>query len=261
MRDGYSFGGEEIKQESTWRYPLGIFIATLVLCAIFLYYYVGPGVDEISGNTPSPSISEEAVSFSVGGVTFAVPTNYTVYPRDRRGGERNEVSLYALWPTMAGYTPSRREEFIENPKDTRRIDILISKRTSTFDEQQRIDVLYLPYTNDRRGIRTPYQLVKYTFKDSRENVPTSGYADTELFLGETEDNKTMALFCYEEREDIRSPDCWREYELSPTVSVSYRFKRHLLDEWRAIDTRVRAFVNDMVQTPESKIQQPQAANQ
>lgn len=245
MRDGQGFGGEEVREESTWRYPLGIFVATLVLCAVFLYYYVGPSVDEISGNTPSPAISEEPVTFTISGVEFSVPTNFTVFPRDRRGGEHDEVSLYALWPTMAGYTPARREEFVENPKDTRRVDIVVSRRTSTFDEQQRIDILYLPYTNDRRGVRTPYQLVKYTFRDQRENVPTSGYADTEMFLGETETGQTMALFCFEEREDVRSPDCWREFELTPNISVNYRFKRHLLDEWRAIDTRVLAFVEDM----------------
>ncbi|MEE2691033.1 MAG: hypothetical protein VX640_05765 [Pseudomonadota bacterium] len=246
MSNGYGFGGEEIKQESSWRYPLGIFIATLVLCAIFLYYYVGPSVDEFSGNVPSPAISEEPVKFTVGGVGFEVPTNYTVYPRDRRGGERDEVSLYALWPTLAGYTPARREDFVENVDDTRRVDIMISQRTSAFSEQERIDVLYLPQTNDRRGARTSFQLVKYTFQDQRANVPTNGYAGTELYLGETENGAALAIFCFSEREDVKSPECWREYELTPTVSVSYRFKRPYLAEWKAIDARVRGFVEGLV---------------
>ncbi|MEQ8936256.1 MAG: hypothetical protein RIE56_10745 [Amphiplicatus sp.] len=245
MSNGYGFGGEEIKQESSWRYPLGIFIATLVLCAIFLYYYVGPSVDEFSGNVPSPAISEEPVRFTVGGVGFEAATNYTVYPRDRRGGERDEVSLYALWPTLAGYSPARREDFVENASDTRRIDILISQRTSAFSEQERIDVLYLPQTNDRRGARTPFQLVKYTFQDQRESVPTNGYSGTELYLGENDDGSSLALFCFSEREEAKSPECWREYELSPTVSVSYRFKRPYLAEWKAIDTRVREFVEGL----------------
>ena len=144
MAKGGGFASEEIREESSWRYPLGIFLATLVLCAVFLYYYVGPSVDEFSGNAPSPSISEEPIDFSVGGSTFRAPSNYTVFPRDRRGGERDEVSLYVLWPTLTGYTPARREEFLENKKDTRRIDIVISTRLSAFDEQERIDVLYLP---------------------------------------------------------------------------------------------------------------------
>lgn len=238
-----SFAGEEIREESSWRYPLGIFLATLVLCAIFLYYYVGPtSIDELSGNTPSPAIGEEAVEFSVGGVRFRTPANYTVYPRDRRGGDRDEVALYALWPTLSGYSPARRDEFLENKRDTRRVDILITARTTSFTEQERIELLYMPQVNDRRGAKTPYQLVKYTFKDARANVPTNGYSDTELFLGQAADGSTIALFCFEEREEIRSPECWREYEIAPTVKVSYRYKRRLLDEWKAIDEKVTGFV-------------------
>jgi len=246
MAKGGGFSSEEIREESSWRYPLGIFLATLALCAVFLYIYVGPSVDDFSGNAPNPSLNEEPVEFTVNGVLFRAPSNYTVYPRDRRGGERDEVSLYALWPTLTGFSPARREEFLENKKDTRRIDIMIFARKSAFDEQERIDVLYMPQTNDRRGARTPLQLVKYTFKDARMNVPTNGYSDTELFLGQTDKGRTMALFCFEEREDIRSPDCWREFELTEGVSVSYRYKRRLLEEWKAIDAKVTAFVEALV---------------
>lgn len=248
---GGGFQSEEIREESSWRYPLGIFLATLVLCAVFLYYYVGPRADELSGNTPSPALTEEPVEFSVGGVLFRAASNYTVFPRDRRGGDRDEVSIYALWPTLTGYTPARREEFLENKKDTRRVDIVISGRTSAFDEQERIDVLYLPQTNDPMGAATPFQLRKYTFKDARANVPTNGYSDTELFLGQTSNGKTMALFCFEERDDIRSPDCWREFELTKDVTVSYRYKRKLLEEWKAIDGKVTAFVEGLRVAPKS----------
>lgn len=245
MSSSHGFGGEEVREESSWRYPLGIFLATLVLCAIFLYYYVGPSVDEFSGNTPSPAISEEPVVFSIAGKVFAAAANYTVYPRDRRGGERDEVSLYALWPTMTGYTPARRSDFVENAPDTRRIDITVSKRSTVLGEADRIEILYMPQTIDRRGVRTPYQLTKYVFRDQRASVPTSGYADTELYLGETEDGSMMALFCFKERDDIPSPECWRQYELGDNVSVTYRFKRPYLAEWKAIDSRVRAFVNEL----------------
>jgi len=241
----YGIGGEEVRQESGWRYPLGIFLATLVLCAIFLYYYVGPSVDELGGNVPSPAISEEPVVLSVAGVNFAIPANYTVFPRDRRGGARDEVWLYALWPSLSGYAPSRREDFVENAADTRRIDILIAARTSPFTERERIDILYMPQTIDRRGARTPWQLIKYEFKEQRTNVPTSGYAGTELYLGEGANKEVIALFCYKERDDTPGPECWRELELSPTVTVTYRFKRPYLAEWRKIDDEVLKFVNGL----------------
>ncbi len=241
----YGIGGEEVRRESSWRYPLGIFLATLVLCAIFLYYYVGPSVDELGGNVPSPAISEEPIAISVAELNFAIPANYTVFPRDRRGGAREEVWLYALWPTLSGYAPSRREDFVENAADTRRIDILLATRTSPFTERERIDILYLPQTIDRRGDRTPFQLIKYEFKEQRANVPTSGYAGAELYLGEGAGKEIIALFCFKEREDLPSPECWREMELTPGVTLTYRFKRPYLAEWRKIDQEVRAFVNGL----------------
>ncbi len=248
MSGGYGFGGEEIKEESSWRYPLAIFIATLVLCAVFLYYYVGPSAEDLTGNSPSPAVSEEPVAFTVGNMNFQAPTNYTVFPRDRRGGARDEVSLYMLWPTLTGFTPTRRADFIENADDTRRIDVIIQQRSSPFTEQQRVDTLYMPQATDKRGVRTPFQLLKFTFKDQRADVavPTNGYALTDLYLGKTTEGGLIALFCFSDKEDFKSPECWREYELSPTVSVSYRFKRPYLSEWQAIDTRVRAFVDGLV---------------
>lgn len=242
MSNGYGFGDGEIKEESSWRYPLGIFMATLVLCAIFLYYYVGPSVEEIRGDVPSPAITEEAITVEIAGHHFAPAANFTVYPRARRGGARTEISLYAMWPTMNGYSPAHRKEFIGNDPQSRRIDILISKRSSTFDEAQRFEVLYLPQTVDQRGIRTPYQLTKFSFKEQRTSVPTNGYANTELFVGVDDDEAMLALFCFMERSDIPSPEFWRTYGYSDDVEVTYRFKRPYLPEWRAIDSEVREFV-------------------
>ncbi len=247
MSNRHGFGGDEIKEESSWRYPLGIFMATLVLCAIFLYYYVGPSVEEFSGNVPSPAITEEPVMIEIAGTRFAPAANYTVYPRARRGGARDEVSLYVLWPTMNGYAPAQRREFIENDPDTRRIDITIARRNSPFTEKQRFETLYLPQTIDQRGVRTPYKLSKFAFEDQRADVPTSGYADSEMFVGADTDSKLLALFCFKERDDIRSPECWREYEYSDGIEVSYRFKRPYLPEWLAIDTAVREFVANLDQ--------------
>jgi hypothetical protein len=242
MSGGSGFGGEEIKQESSWRYPIGIFLATLVLCAVFLYYYVGPSVDEFKGDLPSPAITEEIIKVTIGGRTFAPAANFTVYPRARRGGARDEVSLYALWPNMNGYSPAQRREFVENHPQTRRIDIVISQRTTPIREAERLEELYLPNAIDQRGVRTPYQLTRFAFAERRADVPTNGYSDTELFVGSDQNENIVALFCFKERDDIASPECWRNYEYSDTVSVSYRFKRPYLPEWRAIDAAVQDYV-------------------
>ena len=73
-------------------------------------------------------------------------------------------------------------------------------------------------------------------------MPTSGYSDTELYLGEDTKGEIIAIFCFKQRDDILAPECWRELELSKGVSLTYRFKRPYLAEWRKIDSEVRALV-------------------
>lgn len=247
MSNSYGFGNDEIKEESGWRYPLGIFLTTLILCAIFLYHYVGPDVNEIQGARPKPTISEEKFRIVLDQLTLAVPANYTVYPKDRRDGARTELSLYALWPTMSGYTPAKRDEFLENRYNGRRIDIILATPAPVFNEVQRLETLYLPHTIDKRGSSYDYGLTRFNFKEGGSNTPTNGYNDKELMVGTDADGATLVLFCYKEAEDnIVPPDCFREYELSQKISVRYYFKRHYLPEWKQIDESVRQFTAGLV---------------
>lgn len=245
MSNSYGFGGDEIKEESSWRYPLVIFFSTLILCAIFLYHYVGPGYDEIQGTTPKPTISEEQISLTVGDVAFQVPANYTVYPRDRRGGARDSLTLYVLWPTMNGYTPARRSEFIDNDPDTRRIDIIVDQRSSVFSEERRLQTLYLPHTVDKAGQQSDYGLVKFEFKSggAGEDMQTNGYSDKDMFVAEDADGGTIVLFCFKENDvNVIPPECWREFDFSKGTTVRFMFKKAYLPEWQKINAEVQRFL-------------------
>ncbi|MEO1311351.1 MAG: hypothetical protein AAFV51_10345 [Pseudomonadota bacterium] len=258
MAEVYGFGGEEVRKESSWRYALGVFFATLVLSAFFLYHYVGPSVDDLSGAAPKPTISDDRAAIAVGDAVFSVPANHTVFPRARRSGRRPSVALYALWPTMSPYSPARRSEFVENDSRSRRIDIQIDGSQQTFDEQARLDRLYMPLTLPNSATRTPSGLIRYGFVERRPDTPTNGYRDSELFIGDLDDGQRVVLLCGIEMEINRSPDCRREYEFAG-VSVVYRFKRPYLPEWRAIDARVRAFVSELyLQQAEPATQPAQA---
>ncbi|MEM8987024.1 MAG: hypothetical protein AAGC95_09905 [Pseudomonadota bacterium] len=241
------FGGEEVREESSWSYPLGILAATLILSAIFLYYYFGPRLEDIAGDTPKPTISEEEVSIVINNEAFQIPANYTVFPRSRRGGPRGSVFLYALWPNMSAYSPARRDIFVENDPRAPRIDILIEGRTQLFNEAERLEKLYLPLTIDGRGVPTPFELQRYTFRESRPDSPMNGYRDEELFIGRDENGAPIVLRCFKELPHIDSPDCRREYELGGNISITYRFKRPYMEEWRTIDIAVRGFVEQLHQ--------------
>jgi hypothetical protein len=253
MSQQQGFGGEDIKEESGWRYPMAIFTITILLSGIFLYTYVGPSGDELLGNTPKPTISDEPVSAVIAGERFTVSANHTVFPRDRRPGERKNLALYAFWPTMSGYAPARRTDFIDNDKDSRRIDIIISKRRTPFSESERLEYIYMPQVMDKRGTPDQYGLTKYTFKDRGTNTETSGFASRVLYLGAAADDsdQLVLLFCYQEH-NVLAADCYREYELNDTISVRYMFKRPYLPEWSQIDLKVREFVAALHQPIEAE---------
>ena len=245
--ESYTATGEVLREESTWRYPLTILIVTLILSAAFLYFYVGPDARDLAGENPKPTVSEERSQARIGDVTLSVPANHTLFPRFRRPGDYEALPLVAAWPRMDGYTPARKADFTENRENSRRLDIVLEEKNSPFGELERLEVLYLPQTVDRRGTPDAHGLVRYGFRQGSATQPASGYADKEMYLGRTADDARAVLFCY--REDpagIVPPDCYRQYDLTDAVTVKYYFKRPYLPEWRKIDERVRAFVDGLV---------------
>ena len=242
----YTATGEEIREESTWRYPLTILGIVLLLSALFLYFYVGPDARDLAGENPKPTVSDERSQAVVGDVTLSVPANHTLFPRFRRPGAYEALPLVAAWPRMDGYTPARRADFVENREDSRRIEIVLEERNTPFGELDRLEVLYLPQTIDRRGTPDEHDLVRYGFRQGSATQPASGYADKTMYLGEAQDGQQAVLFCYRaDADSIVPPDCYRQYDLTDRVTVKYYFKRPYLPEWRKIDERVRDFVDGL----------------
>lgn len=242
----YNLGGDEVKEESSWRYPLLIFGATLILCAIFLYHYMGPDVDEFRGNSPRPTISDEQIALSVAGLVFEVPANYTRFPRDRTPGDRDVISLYASWPRLEGYTPARRGDFVDNEPDARRIDILIQAKQNPFVEAERLEILYLPRVVDKDGAPFDHNLTRFTFQKGSNLEKASGYASKEMFTGRDSSGAVAVLFCSPADPSGYVPaDCYREFDLNDRVSVKYYFMRPYLPEWQRIDTRVRELITEL----------------
>ncbi len=246
QQSNYGIGGDEVREESGWRYPLLIFIATLILSAFVLAYYFGPSADELAGDVPRPSVSENAVTINVGNLSFEVPENHTVFPRDRRPGVRESLALYAAWPRMDGYTPSRRSDFIENRANSRRIDILIEENNTPFDEKQRLEILYKQHVTEAGGVPFEHGLTRYEFGTASNLTPAAGYQDRIMYVGRNEAGEEVVLFCYDHAdEDLIPPDCFRIYDMTEDVWVRYIFKEVYLPEWRRIDSAVQKFVAEL----------------
>ncbi len=86
---------------------------------------------------------------------------------------------------------------------------------------------------DPKGMPGPYGLRQYAFRAD------SGYHDQDLFVGSS-DAGPAVLLCTKLAPDVASPGCLRDMPLAGGLSLSYRFKRGHLREWRSIDAGVRA---------------------
>jgi len=220
----------QAKEDSSLTLPLTIIGVTLLVSAGFLYYYFGPSYNELTGNVADPSASKSPVSVSVEGHDFRIPANHMRYPKDRRGGTRDRVALYALLPRFEPFSPGKKEVFETERIDSPIIYFEISGHQFALDEKGRFERLYKEHIVDLAGSQGPDGLTRYEFDG------TTGYKDEDLFALGIDSDQPVLIRCYRETATIPMPDCRRDdVRISDDLAVSYRFKRHWLADWRTID--------------------------
>jgi hypothetical protein len=227
---GAEMSDDEMHEESPWRYPLIIIIVTLALSGIVAYTYFGPSLEDLRGDTPEASARETPIHMEIGDSRFVIPENYTQYPRARRGGPRDSVALYAVFPTFEPYSVRHDRLFFENEPDNPIVYFEIHLARLPMTEQERIDQIYRERLADDAGEELGYGLTQYAFDSD------SSYADEDLFLGQDEDGNEVAIICTKISTVVPSPNCRRDLELSDGLRLSYRFKRAHLERWREINT-------------------------
>ncbi|TNE36804.1 MAG: hypothetical protein EP347_09945 [Alphaproteobacteria bacterium] len=227
---------ENAQEQSSWGTMLRVLAILLVLSGGLLYYYFGPSYDDIQGNTPEFSFSTVPVDLSVGGMRFVIPENYTQFPRDRRGGVRENVALYAILPTMQPYTRDLASHFEDSSEESPIVHLQIESYRAPFNEEERFERIYRPKFISQDGAPGPDGLTAYKFREG------TGYHGEDLYVGKDDLGRMIILRCSPFDSELLFPNCRRDTQLSPTVGLSYRFKRSRLANWRQIDDDVRTLV-------------------
>jgi hypothetical protein len=224
---------DNAKRESTWGTPIRILLITLVFASGFLYYYFGPSLNELQGNRPEASAVATPIDLVIGGRNFKIPENFTQFPRARRGGARANVALYAMLPDYEPFTIANETAFESNTDDSPIVNFQLESVRSPFEEEERVQRIYMPQVIDEKGERALYGLTHFQFGD------TSGYQDQDLFIGTDSAGRTAAILCAKTLQEILPPSCRRFTHLTDGVKLSYRFKRTYLRNWKEIDGGIR----------------------
>ena len=238
-RSGDDFGGP-VKQHSSWLIPLMVFFVTACLSALVLAYYFAPASPGLVQEQSAPTDATRTIAVSVGATRFRIPANYIAMASQRRDGVTNDLALIATLPDLKGYTLDAAPDLTANGPDSRVIDIMLKNGRPVLPEQDRLDRIYMGQVIDPKGKPGPYGLRQYAFRAD------SGYHDQDLFVGSS-DTGPAVLLCTKLAPDVVSPGCLRDMPLGGGLSLSYRFKRGHLREWRVIDAGVRARIDAFAQ--------------
>ncbi|HEX3484669.1 MAG TPA: hypothetical protein VHT51_06385 [Micropepsaceae bacterium] len=225
------FGGPAT-QHSGWLIPLGVFFVTACLSALVLAYYFAPAQPGRGQEQPAPTDATRPIDLSVGVTHFHIPANYIAMASARRGGAQNELALIATLPDLKGYTLDAAPDLTANSPQSRIVDILLKPGQTVLSEKERMDRIYGAQVEDPNGKPGPYGLQQYMFRAD------SGYHDQDLFVGVTEAGPAVFL-CSKPAPDVTSPSCLRDLPFAGNLTLSYRFKRGHLAEWRKIDSGIR----------------------
>lgn len=230
--------GEDVVERPSWFYPAILFAVTMIIALGILYLYFGPSVDDLVGNTPNASVSDRPITFVIAGQPMLVPENFTQFPRDRKGGDRHSVALYALLPDFAPFTVRNAQSFTDNSADSRVVHFQIEAFRSPLTESQRLERIYLERVVDPSGEPGPAGLRRFEFADR-----SGRFGNEDLFVAPLRGGTYPVIMCVRETAVIDNPNCRRDFEIGDGLAVSYRFKRSRLDDWQEINDGVLALIN------------------
>ena len=227
---------ETVRKRSGWIIPVSVFAVTFVLSALILLYYLAPSAG-LFEEQAAPTSRSDIVAISVAGRPFRIPANYLIYDSARTGGERSEIAVFALLPDLSGWSNWAADEFASNAADSRIAYLTIHKDRHGLKEADKLARVYLDYVANRGGSEGPYGLRQYAFR------PDIGYRNEDLFVGQTAAGPVV-LRCVKLTPEVPSPSCLRETLLAPGVSLSLRFKRAHLEDWRDIAAKTDKLMAD-----------------
>ncbi len=190
----------------------------------------------MAGHTDDASTREIVIGNNV----IVAPANAIRFERQRLDGVATRLDLYFRWPAMDGYSRAASDDF-NNAGGTRNIlFVSFEPQIMSRDMSGRFEPIYRslivePATTGPGGISL------YGFNAK------SGYLNESLAVARRDGAEPYVARCLsgQAAEDSLAP-CERDVLLGDGLSMTYRFPRELLTEWKALDAAVLARAQAML---------------
>ena len=191
----------------------------------------------MAGHTDDRQIREIVMGNNV----LHVPSNLIRHEWQRTDGSWPQLQLYARWPDMNGYTREHADDF-NNIGGGNVIFLTFQERTMSRDMSGRVAPIYKDLII-QPGIDGPAGLKMHGF------VEKTGYLGELMVLGMREGAQPFAARCLAgeaARETVAA--CERDIHVGDHLSLTYRFSKDLLTQWRQLDAAVLALARRLMVT-------------
>jgi len=168
----------------------------------------------------------------IGNNVITAPDNMIRFDRSRRDGVAARLDLYMRWPQLDGYSAASRDAFNHIGGARRILFLTFEEAIMSRDMSGRFGPIYA-------------SLIEYPGKPGESGLTLhaftekSGYLEEILAVGARPGLDPFVARCLvgQSGEDSLAP-CERDIAVGNNLSLSYRFPRELLADWRRLDEAV-----------------------
>jgi len=204
-----------------------ITISILVFAFVTAAKYFGSYAIK-SGSSEDTSIRQ----IIVGNDVLNIPANVFRFKEQRQAITAKQLDLFFHWPDFKGYSLARHELFYGQagtPGDL--IFVTINNRKISLDMSERFKPVYLKLL-EGKAAKSALGLVFQRLK------PEAGYSGEELHY-QTGVDLPYVVRCQRQKTNPPSASCMRDINIGKGLSVTYRFSRKLLPNWRPLEETIR----------------------
>ena len=219
------------EQGSAHRWIFFILIAGLVTITLLFvisrfFEYSGP---TLLHNAYSSETSTKKINVS--GIDLFVPENVIRTPEQRRAVSLNQLDLIFLWPSLEGYSRQAQVAFSDASEKSNLIFLSISRPEKLLLSSERLYSVYSQFFTGN-PIKGPATLIGFAMDEK------SGFGGETIYF-KPESTEPFVARCIRP-EGNEPPFCMREIALGATIQITYRFRPHLLSQWKGLDQQLLA---------------------
>lgn len=238
--------GQAAPQDTIRMVDLGVMLkvfyafTTLVLLSVVISIggrWFGTSII-MAGHSDSTKVHEIVIGNNV----LAIPANMIRFERARHDGIAARVDLYMRWPDMTGYSAQARDDFNNVGGVKRILFVSIEEQTMSRDMSGRFAPIYSSLIQ-QPGKPGQAGTIFHEFTEKsgylNEVLVVAARAGTDLFVARCLTGASAA--------DSLAP-CERDIHIGDHLSLTYRFPRELLGEWRTLEASMTKKVAELLKT-------------